>query len=57
MITRSGHLCEFNEKRLLDKWVELRVSESMDRLVLRERRNELTLVLVHKFAVFSLVFL
>ena len=26
MITHSGLLCEFNEKRLLDKWVELRVS-------------------------------
>ncbi|NWX18091.1 MABP1 protein, partial [Aegotheles bennettii] len=25
-ITSSGLLCEFNEKRLLDKWVELRVS-------------------------------
>ena len=24
-ITQSGLLCEFNEKRLLDKWVELRV--------------------------------
>ncbi|NXU95064.1 MABP1 protein, partial [Xiphorhynchus elegans] len=27
-ITSSGLLCEFNEKRLLDKWVELRVSFS-----------------------------
>lgn len=26
VITQSGQLCEFNEKRLLDKWVELRVS-------------------------------
>jgi len=25
-ITQSGRLCQFNEKRLLDKWVELRVS-------------------------------
>ena len=25
-ITSSGLLCEFNERRLLDKWVELRVS-------------------------------
>lgn len=25
-ITSSGLLCEFNDKRLLDKWVELRVS-------------------------------
>lgn len=25
VITQSGLLCEFNEKRLLDKWVELRV--------------------------------
>ena len=25
-VTQSGLLCEFNEKRLLDKWVELRVS-------------------------------
>lgn len=24
-ITRSGLLCEFNNRRLLDKWVELRV--------------------------------
>ena len=22
-VTKSGLLCEFNEKRLLDKWVEL----------------------------------
>lgn len=27
-ITTSGLLCEFNDKRLLDKWVELRVSGS-----------------------------
>jgi len=26
-ITQSGLLCEFNEKRLLSKWVELRVSQ------------------------------
>ncbi|KAL4656482.1 mitogen-activated protein kinase-binding protein 1 isoform X2 [Arapaima gigas] len=26
-ITSSGLLCEFNDKRMLDKWVELRVSE------------------------------
>ena len=25
-ITKSGLLCEFNNRRLLDKWVELRVS-------------------------------
>lgn len=25
-ITKSGLLCEFNSRRLLDKWVELRVS-------------------------------
>lgn len=25
-ITRGGLLCEFNSRRLLDKWVELRVS-------------------------------
>lgn len=25
-ITSSGLLCEFNDRRLLDKWVELRVS-------------------------------
>lgn len=24
-ITKSGLLCEFNSRRLLDKWVELRV--------------------------------
>ncbi|NXE93127.1 MABP1 protein, partial [Menura novaehollandiae] len=28
-ITSSGLLCEFNEKRLLDKWVELRVSTTV----------------------------
>ncbi len=27
-ITKSGLLCEFNNRRLLDKWVELRVSTS-----------------------------
>lgn len=27
-ITKSGLLCEFNNRRLLDKWVELRVSMS-----------------------------
>lgn len=27
-ITSSGLLCEFNDRRLLDKWVELRVSVS-----------------------------
>lgn len=27
-ITSSGLLCEFNDRRLLDKWVELRVSQS-----------------------------
>ena len=25
-VTRSGLLCEFNNRRLLDKWVELKVS-------------------------------
>lgn len=25
-ITKSGLLCEFNNRRLLDKWVEMRVS-------------------------------
>lgn len=24
-VTRSGLLCEFNNRRLLDKWVELKV--------------------------------
>ncbi|XP_078675992.1 WD repeat-containing protein 62-like isoform X3 [Branchiostoma floridae x Branchiostoma belcheri] len=28
-ITRSGLLCEFNERRLLDKWVELRTCDSL----------------------------
>ena len=28
-ITRSGLLCEFNNRRLLDKWVELRVSQRL----------------------------
>lgn len=27
-ITSSGLLCEFSDRRLLDKWVELRVSTS-----------------------------
>lgn len=27
-ITKTGLLCEFNNRRLLDKWVELRVSYS-----------------------------
>jgi len=27
-ITKTGLLCEFNNRRLLDKWVELRVSRS-----------------------------
>lgn len=26
-ITQSGYLCQFNERRQMDKWVELRVSE------------------------------
>ena len=25
-VTKSGLLCSFNEKRILDRWVELRVS-------------------------------
>lgn len=29
-ITRTGLLCEFNNRRLLDKWVELRVSFSLN---------------------------
>ncbi|CAH1791399.1 unnamed protein product [Owenia fusiformis] len=28
VITQSGLLCEFNEQRLLDKWVELRTSQA-----------------------------
>lgn len=28
-ITSSGLLCEFSDRRLLDKWVELRVSTSV----------------------------
>lgn len=31
-ITRSGLLCEFNNRRLLDKWVELRVSALSERI-------------------------
>lgn len=27
-ITKTGLLCEFNNRRLLDKWVELRVRET-----------------------------
>jgi len=30
-ITKTGLLCEFNNRRLLDKWVELRVSRSAAR--------------------------
>lgn len=30
-ITSSGLLCEFNDRRLLDKWVELRVSSASRR--------------------------
>lgn len=30
-ITSSGLLCEFSDRRLLDKWVELRVSNSSSR--------------------------
>ena len=29
VITQGGLLCEFNDKRLLDKWVELRVSQKI----------------------------
>jgi hypothetical protein len=35
-ITQSGLLCEFNDKRLLDKWVELRVRKL---LILSEHFN------------------
>lgn len=31
-ITKTGLLCEFNNRRLLDKWVELRVSTSTAKL-------------------------
>lgn len=31
-ITSSGLLCEFSDRRLLDKWVELRVSNSGSRI-------------------------
>lgn len=30
-ITKTGLLCEFNNRRLLDKWVELRVSNDFAR--------------------------
>ena len=29
-ITKSGLLCEFNNRRLLDKWVELRVRKQSE---------------------------
>lgn len=29
-ITSSGLLCEFNSRRMLDKWVDLRVSDSRE---------------------------
>lgn len=32
-ITRGGLLCEFNSRRLLDKWVELRVSLDLRHLL------------------------
>uniref|UniRef100_A0A8C8F762 Mitogen-activated protein kinase binding protein 1 n=1 Tax=Oncorhynchus tshawytscha TaxID=74940 RepID=A0A8C8F762_ONCTS len=35
-ITSSGLLCEFNEKRLLDKWVELRTSQATSLSVTEE---------------------
>ena len=33
-ITKSGLLCEFNNRRLLDKWVELRVRKFFETCVL-----------------------
>ncbi|KAH0620630.1 hypothetical protein JD844_021289 [Phrynosoma platyrhinos] len=35
-ITSSGLLCEFNEKRLLDKWVELRNTDSFTEVTVLE---------------------
>lgn len=44
-ITSSGLLCEFSDRRLLDKWVELRVSDSGSRtgssLVSNQGRTDL----------------
>ena len=31
-VTRSGLLCEFNNRRLLDKWVELKVNQSFKKV-------------------------
>jgi hypothetical protein len=31
-VTQGGLLCQFNESRMLDKWVELRVSVEVTRL-------------------------
>lgn len=33
-ITASGILCEFNSKRMLEKWVDLRVSQSVNHSLL-----------------------
>lgn len=38
-ITSSGLLCEFNEKRMLDKWVDLRVSVCKRSAVASELNN------------------
>lgn len=39
-ITSSGLLCEFNDRRLLDKWVELRVSRRLSLTVAALRDRE-----------------
>lgn len=31
-ITQTGLLCQFNDKRQLDKWVELRVSQELSQI-------------------------
>lgn len=40
-ITRSGLLCEFNHRRLLEKWVELRVRKDFEMFLLMQWFNPL----------------
>lgn len=51
-ITKSGLLCEFNNRRLLDKWVELRV-----RTTVSPRFFPYIHLYEHGFTEFYLVFL
>lgn len=45
-ITKTGLLCEFNNRRLLDKWVELRVSNNSIVDTMRQKiKNKKTLLI------------